>query len=216
VDQANVCIEATDPVAASGLATILAQRSWLTLTEAAASDVLILLADTADDRLIDTMRAAYQARAGALSCIIIAYEISPRHLAEAAELGLIGLLQRATAEPDRICDIVSLTRSVRPILPSSVLPTLLEEFRRARPAGEHADAMSEREAEVLSLYADGLSAADVGRRLDLSVRTIRKIEQEVVTRLNLRNRTHAVAYAFRAGVLTPPPRPRHRQLDQVR
>jgi DNA-binding NarL/FixJ family response regulator len=199
-----VCIEATDPVAASGLSAILTQRPWLTLTEAAACDVLILLTDTVDDQLLATMRAAFQARGGALSCVIIACEISERRLTEAAELGLIGLLQRATAEPSRVCDIVSLARSVHPVLPSSVLPTLLDEFRRAGPA----DAMSEREAEVLSLYADGLSAADVGRQLDLSVRTIRKIEQEVVTRLNLRNRTHAVAYAFRAGVLTPPSRSR--------
>ena len=212
MEHTRVCIKAADLVAGSGLAAILARRPGLTVTDVASCDVLILLADTVDDALLEVMRDAYRSRAGGISCVIIAYEISEPQLSTAADLGLIGLLQRASAAPERVCDVVGLCRSLRPVLPSSVLEALHDEFRRTQRVG----AMSEREAEVLSLYADGLTAADVGRRLDLSVRTIRKIEQEVVTRLNLRNRTHAVAFAMRAGVVTPRPAAARRTGPRVR
>jgi DNA-binding NarL/FixJ family response regulator len=60
-------------------------------------------------------------------------------------------------------------------------------------------ALTTRECDVLRLMADGLSTREVARRMAYSERTIKNILQDLTTRLQLRNRTQAVAYAVRQG-----------------
>ncbi len=47
--------------------------------------------------------------------------------------------------------------------------------------------------------ADGLSTREVAAHLAYSERTIKGVVQSLVTRLGVRNRTHAVAIAVRNG-----------------
>jgi DNA-binding NarL/FixJ family response regulator len=54
---------------------------------------------------------------------------------------------------------------------------------------------------VLKLLADGFDTAEVGRRLFFSDRTVKNIVHDITTRLNLRNRTQAVAFAVRQGLI---------------
>lgn len=54
---------------------------------------------------------------------------------------------------------------------------------------------------MLRLLAEGLDTAEIAAKLNYSERTIKNIISAVTRRLNLRNRTHAVAYAIRAGTL---------------
>jgi DNA-binding NarL/FixJ family response regulator len=61
--------------------------------------------------------------------------------------------------------------------------------------------LTDREIKVLKLLADGLDTAEVGRRLFYSERTVKNIVHDVTSRLNLRNRTQAVAYALRQGLI---------------
>ena len=56
-----------------------------------------------------------------------------------------------------------------------------------------------RERDVLALVAEGLSTREIARRLCYSERTIKNILQELTTRVGLRNRTQAVAWALRNG-----------------
>ena len=53
-------------------------------------------------------------------------------------------------------------------------------------------------ARALSV-ADGLSTREVASQLAYSERTVKAVIQELTTRLYLRNRAHAVAYAVRNG-----------------
>ena len=59
--------------------------------------------------------------------------------------------------------------------------------------------LAERERCVLQLFADGLSTREVARQMCYSERTIKNVLQDLTIRLNVRNRTHAVAYAVRNG-----------------
>jgi DNA-binding CsgD family transcriptional regulator len=61
--------------------------------------------------------------------------------------------------------------------------------------------LSRRELEVLRLVADGYDTAEIAVRLGRSARTVKQILGNVTTRSRLRNRTHAVAFAIRAGLL---------------
>ena len=58
-----------------------------------------------------------------------------------------------------------------------------------------------REVDVLRLLADGHDTLEIAERLNYSERTVRNIIHGVLTRMKLRNRAHAVAYALRNGVI---------------
>ena len=59
--------------------------------------------------------------------------------------------------------------------------------------------LADRERCVLQLFADGLTTREVARQMCYSERTIKNVLQDLTIRLNVRNRTHAVAYAVRHG-----------------
>lgn len=70
---------------------------------------------------------------------------------------------------------------------------------RLRASRALATGLSARERTVLSLLADGCSTREIAGHLCYSERTIKNVLQEITSRLQLRNRTQAVAYAVRRG-----------------
>ncbi|HEX6394603.1 MAG TPA: LuxR C-terminal-related transcriptional regulator [Acidimicrobiales bacterium] len=58
-----------------------------------------------------------------------------------------------------------------------------------------------REAEVLRLVADGHDTADVAEKLGFSESTVKGIMAKIMSRIDARNRCHAVAIAVRNGLI---------------
>jgi DNA-binding NarL/FixJ family response regulator len=78
---------------------------------------------------------------------------------------------------------------------------------RLRPAlaAERADrraALSTREREIIELLADGLTGEEVAERLVLSAQTVKTHIRNAMTKLEARNRVHAIAIALRDGVIS--------------
>jgi DNA-binding CsgD family transcriptional regulator len=73
--------------------------------------------------------------------------------------------------------------------------TLLTEDATPRPK------VTPRELEVLELVAEGLSTREIARRLWVTEETVKTHIRRLHDRLGARTRVHAVAIAFRAGVL---------------
>jgi len=69
---------------------------------------------------------------------------------------------------------------------------------RAEPSGTD---LSEREVQVLHYLSQGLDTTQIAQRMRYSERTIKNTLHTLMTRLKLRNRSHAVAYAIQAGLL---------------
>ncbi|MGC7096107.1 helix-turn-helix domain-containing protein [Amycolatopsis lurida] len=63
------------------------------------------------------------------------------------------------------------------------------------------DGLSRREIEVLRLLAEGRGTTEIAAELAYAERTVKNIVSGVLARLGLRNRTHAVAYAVRLGLI---------------
>ena len=62
-------------------------------------------------------------------------------------------------------------------------------------------ALTRRQREVLQLLADGLATEGVAERLALSAETVRTHMKASIRRLKARDRAHAVAIAFRSGLI---------------
>jgi DNA-binding CsgD family transcriptional regulator len=69
------------------------------------------------------------------------------------------------------------------------------------PLGLGLGGLSAREADVLRLAADGLDTGEIAVKLSYSKRTVVNIMHDVTSRFQLSNRTHAVAYAIREGLI---------------
>lgn len=61
--------------------------------------------------------------------------------------------------------------------------------------------LNDREREILLGMAEGETARQTGKRLFLSWETIKSYRKRVIAKLGARNGTHAVAIAFRRGLI---------------
>ena len=61
--------------------------------------------------------------------------------------------------------------------------------------------LSERELEVLKLIADGMSNAEMAARLVLSEKTVKGHVSNILSKLQLADRTQAAVYAWREGIV---------------
>jgi Response regulator containing a CheY-like receiver domain and an HTH DNA-binding domain len=71
---------------------------------------------------------------------------------------------------------------------------------RASAARDLTEHLSEREREVLTLVARGMSNAEIAGRLFLVEGTVKAYVSAVLTRLGVRNRVQAAIIAYEAGL----------------
>lgn len=73
--------------------------------------------------------------------------------------------------------------------------------RRSSPTGIPVVSLSEREAEVIRLIAQGHTSKEMAQGLGLSPRTLETYKARAMSKLNLRSRAELIRYALRSGWL---------------
>lgn len=112
--------------------------------------------------------------------------------------GACGYLSKE-ADRDEILDAVAAVARGQVLIAPEVQTGLAGEIRR-REVVER-PILTPREQEVLLLTADGLTAPEIAKRLQLGVATVRSHLQNLYEKLGVSDRAAAVAQAMRTGLL---------------
>ncbi|MGH3758711.1 response regulator transcription factor [Actinophytocola sp.] len=121
-----------------------------------------------------------------------------QYLAGAVAAGVAGVIRRA-AQPAELLRAIQSVHTEGRYLDPALAPTLSTPTPRVRQPPRQP--LSKREHQVLQLIADGLENQAIADVLYVSVETVRTHVKSILRKLSSRDRTHAVAIAFRSGVL---------------
>ena len=200
-------VYADDPILQAGLVSQLRGRPEIDIVEASElnrAQVGVAAADALDDETLRILRALK--RAGIAHTLLIMRAIDDAAVVSAAEVGVSGLLRRSEATPEALVRTIQKVAAGDGVIPSDLLGHLLGQVGRLQrqvlsPRGLTFSGLSDREIEVLRLIAEGHDTNEIARQLCYSQRTVKNVLHDVTTRLQLRNRSHAVAYAVREGLI---------------
>jgi len=201
----RVRVHASDRLSEAGVTAELKQWPEVSVVaDADEADVAIVVADDVDRDAVRMLRAAQ--RGDGDRAVLVATRIDDRGLLEAVEAGACGVVRRSEASGQAIVAAVRTAARGDGTLPSDLLGRLLTQVGKLQrqvlaPHGLSFGGLSDREVAVLRLVADGLDTGEIAEELAYSERTIKNVIHDVTTRLHLRNRSQAVAYALREGLI---------------
>ena len=200
-----VYINAADPISHAGIASQLRGAGITEIADAGVPGaVALVVADHVDAESVSAIRSL-RAR-GAERLILLVARIDDKGVVAAIEAGATNVIRRSEATPANLLAAIRTASAGEGSLPPDLLGRLLSQVGRLQrqvlhPRGLTFSGLTDREVRVLQLLAEGLDTAEVGRRLFYSERTVKNIIHDLTNRLELRNRTHAVAYAIREGLI---------------
>jgi DNA-binding NarL/FixJ family response regulator len=206
-ERVPVFVSARDPVSQAGIASQLRGRADIQVVEERHEDagtVGMVVTDEVDQDALQTIRALRSG--GCPRVVIVVARLDDGGLLAAVEAGACGIVRRTSASSEALASAVRAAASGDGSLPPDLLGRLLEQVGRLQqhvlaPRGLSFSGLTNREVEVLKLIADGMDTGEVAEQLFFSERTVKNVIHDITMRLNLRNRTHAVAYAVRQGLI---------------
>lgn len=124
------------------------------------------------------------------------------YLFQALEAGASGFLLK-TASPEQLVDAVRVLAAGEALLSPAVTRRVIERFGAPSPEAPAPDEaltqLTDREAEVFRLLADGLSNVEIARRLYVGEATVKTHVSNILLKLGVRDRVQAVVRAYRSG-----------------
>lgn len=119
----------------------------------------------------------------------------------AIKAGALGYLLK-DADPEDLIQAIHQVHRGEPSLHPRIARKVLRELSRPTPQPAAPDALTERELEVLSLVAKGLSNQEIAKKLVVAEVTVRTHVSNILSKLHLANRVQATLYSLREGITT--------------
>jgi DNA-binding NarL/FixJ family response regulator len=203
-----VVVSAADPLSRAGIVSQLRASQGFSVSaddsSAGPDTVALVVADDIDDPVTAQIRSLRGRGVGRV--VLLASRVDDKGLLAAAEAGVSGVVRRSDATARNLASAIRAASAGEGTLPPDLLGRLLRQVGQLQrqvlsPRGLTFLGLTDRETKVLRLLSEGLDTAEVGQRLFYSERTVKNIIHDITSRLELRNRTHAVAYAIREGLI---------------
>ena len=141
--------------------------------------------------------------------ILTTFELD-EYVYDAVRAGASGFLLKRTP-PEVLLDGIRTIAAGDGLLSPSVTRRLMHEFAKAttqpgRPTdvtNRDLDQLTEREREVLIHLGHGLANREIALELNIGESTVKTYVKRILMKLALRDRVHAIVYAYEIGLLAP-------------
>ncbi len=208
MERVAVYVHAEDPISLSGVVSQLRMCPELRVLDAADEEqaaVLLVVADSVDPATVTLLRRLRR-RDLSTRLVLVVARLEDSGLATAVECGVVGLVRRSEATSLRLTQLITAAARGEGTMPPDLLGRLLDQVGRLQrqvldPRGISFSGLDAREIEVLRLVAEGRETRQIAEQLAYSERTVKNVLHDITSRLQLRNRSHAVAYALREGLI---------------
>jgi DNA-binding NarL/FixJ family response regulator len=124
------------------------------------------------------------------------------YVVDAFRAGASGFLLK-TAPPQQLVAAVRTVQEGDALLAPVSTRRLIEQVARPVTAPPALEQLTAREQDVLRLLARGLTNAEIAGELVVEPSTIKSHVASVLSKLNLRDRVHAVVFAYESGLVQP-------------
>ncbi|NLL36324.1 MAG: response regulator transcription factor [Fretibacterium sp.] len=123
-------------------------------------------------------------------------------IVESLKAGALGYILKECSS-DELCKAIQAVMMGQYYLTPSVLPPLIEDYLRLLQAEEDSSAcpLSDREQDVLKLFAKGLNAKQIAARLDISKNTVDTHRRRIMDKVGCNSMADLTRYAIREGYL---------------
>ncbi|MGK5628966.1 response regulator transcription factor [Streptomyces sp. URMC 123] len=202
-----VAVYAEDLILHAGVVQQLRQRPEVELlpdADADRAEVSLVVVDTVGESAVRLLRRLQRDTATRTGLVVGFFETGA--LQTMIECGVAAVLRRAEADQDRLVHLITAMANGEGVLPGDLLGRLLDHVSSLQrtvldPRGLTLSTLTAREADMLRLVAEGFDTVEIAQKTSYSERTVKNVLHEVTTRLQLRNRAHAVGYAMRHGLI---------------
>uniref|UniRef100_A0AAU3H462 Response regulator transcription factor n=1 Tax=Streptomyces sp. NBC_01401 TaxID=2903854 RepID=A0AAU3H462_9ACTN len=169
----------------------------------------VVLMDIRMPRLggIDATRRLTEAPGTTVRVLVLTTFDLDEYVYEALRSGASGFLLK-DASAAELAQAVRVVAAGDALLAPNITKRLIAEFSRVStgvraPSRERVGDLTERETEVLSLIAQGLSNAEISVRLVVAEQTVKTHVSRILVKLGLRDRTQAAVFAYESGLVRP-------------
>ena len=131
--------------------------------------------------------------------VLTTFEID-EYVFEALRAGASGFLLK-DVEPDDLRSAIRLVAAGHSLLAPAVTRRVIEEFSRETVGAERLRVLTDREREVLSLVAGGLSNNEIAEKLFMSPLTAKTHVSRTMVKLGARDRAQLVVFAYETGLV---------------
>jgi DNA-binding NarL/FixJ family response regulator len=139
-----------------------------------------------------------------IGVIILSMYSDENYLVRALTAGAKGYLHKDSAEDDLVSAVQTVAQK-KPFFSPMIAAMLFEEYvqqLQKKGLDDSYDLLTEREREVLQLFAEGKSNKEVAALLDLSVYTVETHRSNLMQKLNLHSAVELVLYAVRKKIIS--------------
>jgi len=152
---------------------------------------------------VEATRAIRAASAQTQVVLLTSFE-DTQQIVAAVQAGALSCLLK-DIDADALADTLRKAARGEAVLHPRVAAKLMDTLRRGgEPGGEALQSLSQREREVLTLMAEGFSNLQIAERLGIGEKTVKTHVSNVLSKLNVNDRTQAAVYAWKNGLKQRP------------